>query len=82
MIELTTGDSKVSLSAEVYDSVPSIIVRHNGKVIADFDICMVWDDLVNSLSFVADGWGAGLARRKYEASNVKRLSEEFLQKNK
>ena len=70
-----TVTNKVVL--EFKDELAQVIL--NDRIIAGFDISVLWDQLVTYLA-QTDSQSGGFKRRSYEASQVYKSSHEYLAK--
>ena len=80
-ITCTTKIRAVSLVVEpLNNDVMGLKVKDNEIVIAEFELGMVWDFLRRALGDIAHPKQfAGIGRRHYEASNLHRLTCEWLE---
>ncbi len=72
---------EISLVVEpINDSVMGLIVKENGLSVARFDVGMVWDFLKDALKEIqCPAQSVGLERRCYEASNIYKLTREWIE---
>ena len=73
-----TADSEISLVIEpIGNKVMGLKVRLDGVTKAGFDLAMVWDFLKAELQHVDEHF-LGMERRAYEAKNIYRLTQEWI----
>jgi len=79
-ITCTTKIRAVSLVVEpLTNDIMGLKVKDGDVVIAEFELGMVWDFLRDALKGILyPAQFAGLERRYYEASNIWRLTREWL----
>ena len=80
MLNFRSINNSISLNIEKEKGKIVLTVYQNGKDIAIFDILDVWDMLKAELSNIPEDEydNPGLKRRIYEASNIPRLTYEFV----
>jgi hypothetical protein len=79
MLTYRTIKDEITFGPEILHTQTVMALRLNGKLIADFEICFVWDEIRNALIKLSPHNSPGIMRRRYEAVNVERLTEEYLQ---
>ncbi len=78
MMIYQTEKGKVTLEIRKKDA--HVVIKQNGKTIAEFRLEMVWDDLKSTLAgmLIRDRkHHVGLARRKYEAAIARNCGYVF-----
>ena len=80
----TTKIHEISLTVEpITDDVMGLEIRDNKMLIAQFELGVVWDFLKESLRELQQPTQfVGLERRCYEASNIHRLTGEWVKMKK
>ena len=75
-----TTNCEVSLVIEpLSDTIIGLKIRIHGVTKAEFDLALVWDVLKDGLKGIENpSHFLGIDRRSYEATNIPRLTEEWL----
>ena len=74
----STANNEVSLVIEpIGDKVMGLKIRFDGITKAGFELGMVWDFLKDEVSHIPEHF-MGMERRVYEAKNVRRLTQEWV----
>jgi hypothetical protein len=81
MLEYFTTDSNVMVEFKKTKAGQEVMqIKKDKKKVAVFDLCMVWDQLVDRFSSFKRSKHPGIRRRSYEAANITRLTDEYIKK--